>query len=1524
MWKAVVLGLLLTGAARAIAAVATESESHISVQVHFGAVELVDVSLAGRQWQELRCDTPSLPGTAGAPSLPWITRLIELPPTGRFSCNYSLSGTEILRAPALIPEQERVSDERSSGPLPFVLDESAYTGSTLWSQQDVILGEPVIVRNRRMAKLTWYPCRWNPENGELLVSHELDLVIQPESGAGTNELRFELPRHNGPLEHLANALLDVPLAHEDGTLSSIFDRPALPGTYLIIGHSGALTNSLMQQFIEWKRSRGHVVHVYDEEQIGTLNADNIYSAIRNSYYNDEYPPDFVMLIGDPDGDADFHLPARDTQYDGEQDHGYSRLEGDDILGDVAVGRISVSNQAQLASVLTKIMLYEKTPLAAGEDWLARAALSTGYDAVSMVHLCRSIAQRFRDAGYMRVDTLWYHSSASWVNARFNEGISQYCYRGWIDMNGVTTSFVNNDANFTNSGRCPVACIFTCSTGDFNGNLSTTEAFLRKGTIDNPRGAVAAMGFATSATHTAYNNAVVAGYYSGIHDLQLPIGPAVFRGKYNLWATLPEGDINAIAFSNRANLMGDPGLEDWNGPPQALTLSCAEGSEIPFGQALLTFRVADENGDPLEGVTVCAYQAGHLQERALTNAAGVSRLSLVGAVPGEILVTASARNFFPEQMLLPLGEASSMLVLVGAAPDALIPGVPNTVSPQLRNGGSTELNAISLQFNTEGNSFFLSDSLSSLVGLAPGEELAGDPITLVPVATLVDGGVLQIPVTLGANGFERADGLGLSVVAPVLDLVEARFNDAEVLDPAMDIELKLRYTNTGHLDAEGLRFELSSTDPMLSVVSQPEGAVSLGVGQSADIHATISLSAAAFDGCVLELQCHWSCSNGPAGDLEHRFAVGTPTTLAPGGPDAYGYYLYEDLDNNTKSPIFDWREIAEIGTQLPISDLVDQDDEALRIELPFDFVYYGQSYSSVVVCTNGFIAFGTGAEFDPHYRNHRLPSATGPHGMVAPFWDDLLTADGGGVYTFHDLVDHIFVVEWHEMSFNGGSSNRNTFQVLLHDPAYHETQSGDGDIVMQWNTWNNEQENSTDFPYCSVGIESPDNQSGFNLSNYNINGESVFDMYAAKAVCFSTDRGERLVNETMPPILHFLPPQLVQCDYPILFHCFAFDPSGVDEVILHVLEDGGDTASPMSWSAEYQRYEVTLPARAVGDEFAVFVAASDQATTPNWAISDTTQVVVHLGNPVSGPDGYGHAAREEADIGSVAYSWVDVATPENRLDFSNVYYRYMPTDPLRLVWFGEEFDFLTISNFGVFNFGQEPTYWMDLSPMADNNGTPNQVNILAGWFTWFEDVDIYCDIDEEEDRVVISFHGLEGVSEEGEYYDATFQAVVYDADRYPTTNGDSAILFQYQHVRDLTWSSVGFQNESMSDGLNLCYNGELIDNLSELDDGTAILISSGWVVDVPPSLQALTFRIEGVWPNPFNPTARVSFQLPDAGPVKLSLYNLLGQEVTQLINAQMPAGSHNVMLDGEGLASGIYLLRLSCGDRQEVRRVTLLR
>ena len=78
------------------------------------------------------------------------------------------------------------------------------------------------------------------------------------------------------------------------------------------------------------------------------------------------------------------------------------------------------------------------------------------------------------------------------------------------------------------------------------------------------------------------------------------------------------------------------------------------------------------------------------------------------------------------------------------------------------------------------------------------------------------------------------------------------------------------------------------------------------------------------------------------------------------------------------------------------------------------------------------------------------------------------------------------------------------------------------------------------------------------------------------------------------------------------------------------------------------------------------------------------------------------------------------------------------------------------------------------------------------------------------------------------------------------------------------------------------------------------------------------------PNPFNPTTQIRFDLPTSSLVRLTVYNVLGQEVARLVERLMPPGQHEVEWDVTGYRSGLYFCSLKADSYRAQRKMILLR
>ncbi len=89
-------------------------------------------------------------------------------------------------------------------------------------------------------------------------------------------------------------------------------------------------------------------------------------------------------------------------------------------------------------------------------------------------------------------------------------------------------------------------------------------------------------------------------------------------------------------------------------------------------------------------------------------------------------------------------------------------------------------------------------------------------------------------------------------------------------------------------------------------------------------------------------------------------------------------------------------------------------------------------------------------------------------------------------------------------------------------------------------------------------------------------------------------------------------------------------------------------------------------------------------------------------------------------------------------------------------------------------------------------------------------------------------------------------------------------------------------------------------------------------------ESYKFELYANYPNPFNPTTKIKYQLPELSNVKLTVYDVLGREIKTLVNAEKPAGSYEVEFDGNGLPSGVYFYRIESTKFSDTKKFVLLK
>ena len=110
-------------------------------------------------------------------------------------------------------------------------------------------------------------------------------------------------------------------------------------------------------------------------------------------------------------------------------------------------------------------------------------------------------------------------------------------------------------------------------------------------------------------------------------------------------------------------------------------------------------------------------------------------------------------------------------------------------------------------------------------------------------------------------------------------------------------------------------------------------------------------------------------------------------------------------------------------------------------------------------------------------------------------------------------------------------------------------------------------------------------------------------------------------------------------------------------------------------------------------------------------------------------------------------------------------------------------------------------------------------------------------------------------------------------------------------------------------------------LKQIDlDGTFEYIGTIEVEVVPPKV----FALEQNYPNPFNPSTVIKYSVPVKGFVSLSIFNVLGERVTDLINKEVEAGSYQINFNASNLSSGVYFYKLEAGSFTSIKKMMFIK
>jgi hypothetical protein len=181
----------------------------------------------------------------------------------------------------------------------------------------------------------------------------------------------------------------------------------------------------------------------------------------------------------------------------------------------------------------------------------------------------------------------------------------------------------------------------------------------------------------------------------------------------------------------------------------------------------------------------------------------------------------------------------------------------------------------------------------------------------------------------------------------------------------------------------------------------------------------------------------------------------------GGSDKFGYTWTDK--NLEDGPNYSWVDIKAFGEKIVGSD--DDNENYGFFRLNFSFPFYGNSFDSLRISSNGWISFtDTMDSIRACYVNDSLPHLWGPYNLIAPFWDDLIFSDSSKIYFYSNNLDSAIISFINLGHWNYGGPY--TFQTILNK---------NGEIIFQYNRLGDRLNSAT------VGIQNWNGTTGLQIA-----------------------------------------------------------------------------------------------------------------------------------------------------------------------------------------------------------------------------------------------------------------------------------------------------------------------------------------------------------------------------------------------------------------------------------------------------------
>ncbi len=1063
----------------------------------------------------------------GYPELPIFGTFLAIPTNSQISIEQLSENKTIFNDYLVYPSQN--GEEITPNKI-LSIDKNYYSKGENYPSNKILFSEPSIIRDLNLVNISFQPFIYNAGKKELEVSQNISVRIHiiPQMGLSTIPVK---PKMSRAFEKIYQGLVC--------NYDQIRDEmPEYQKTSILMIYKADNTlQPVVNQLALWKRQMGYEVNLASTALTGT-DKNDIKSYIQNAYNTWENPPEYVILIGNANQNASLRIPTFNIDYgyySGDGDYPYSLLSGGttDFLGDVVIGRLPIDTAANLLTIITKIKLSERNPFMGSTDWYHKNLLvgDPSISGQSCVDVCKNIKEKMLSYDNTYNFTEIYNSPFnSGITTALNSGAIFFNYRGFL---GMSSWYAEDATNLSNLNKLANCVLLTCGTGAFaSSDISRIQALVLAGTPTSPKGGATAIGMSTSHTHTGYNNSLAVSIFDGIfkHELRT-MGEAMLYSKLffikSYFATNP---VMAKTFTHWMNLMGDPSMEILMGEPKSMTINYP--TSIAHGTNTIYFTAIDGQNQPVKDVWISMYAENtDINVSGYTNELGLLVLNINPDTASNITVTATKPAYMPHNGDIIFSNESIVGYNSHLIDDDNNEGTSGNSNQLPNSGESVELLLTLKNFTAIDVNGSMSCSSTDPYLTISDESFSFPSITSNSTLTLTNGPIIQISPACPNRHNSRIDiqivtaqgtwnsSFTLSIAGVDLDIFSYSFQNGNTyINPGETADLNLTVNNNGPCDLTDIYAKIRCNDSryiLADSLAYLGNIPSAAQGSTSNNNFQISISNQILPGETVNFNIYFYNNQGYYENETLTMLIGNSTVHDPLRPDSYGYVCYDDQDIEYEDcPTYAWLELHEgLGNNINLTDTGNNDDFTTSMSLPFPFKFYGETYSNISICSNGWVSFGNTSTptIANTFRNYPLPGPMGPSPIIAAFWDDLILVNNsttGKLYTYYDPVNHYFVIEWYKAQNMAGNSNNNeeTFEIILYDQSYYPTLKGDGKIKIQYKVFNNvdntDDTNIEHQGYCTIGIQDPTATIGLQYTYDNVYPITAKHITAQTAILFT--------------------------------------------------------------------------------------------------------------------------------------------------------------------------------------------------------------------------------------------------------------------------------------------------------------------------------------------------------------------------------------------------------------------------------------